>query len=365
MSKAIGYAAKHSVSELRPMSIERREVSGTDVAIEILFCGVCHSDVHQVHNDWKNTIYPCMPGHEIVGRVTAVGGDVTKYKVSDTVGVGCMVDSCHRCKSCREGLQQYCEEGFIATYNGNQRTPTEENRTYGGYSDSIVVREDFVLRIPENLNPAAAAPLLCAGVTTYSPMRHWKVGAGTKVGIVGFGGLGQVATKLAHAMGADVTVITTSEKKIDDAMKIGAAGVIVSTDEKSMKSHVASLDFILSTIPESHDANPYMTLLRRDGIYAVVGCIMPLKGSLDLSKMIVDRKSLVTSLIGGIAETQEVLDFCGEHNIVSEVQMISIDEVNDAFSHLAKGDVDFRYVIDMSTIKGKQEDDSLLGKVGL
>jgi alcohol dehydrogenase (NADP+) len=306
-----------------------------------------------------------MPGHEIIGRIVAKGSAVTKFKVGDLAGVGCMVDSCHECASCREGLEQYCEKGFLATYNGNQRTPSEENHTYGGYSESIVVRDDFVLRIPANLEPSAAAPLLCAGVTTYSPMRHWKVGQGTNVGIVGFGGLGQMAVKLARALGSTVTVLTTHPEKKSDALKLGAARVIVSSDAAEMKRSARTLDFILSTIPQPHDANRFMPLLKRDGTYTVVGCIAPLKTPLDLSQMLIDRKSLGTSLIGGIAETQEVLDFCGKHNIVSEIKIISIDQLNDAFKQIDKGELDFRYVIDMSTLRGKTEDDSLASKVGL
>lgn len=365
MSQVIGYAVKHSVSSLRPMSIERREPAGTDIAIDILFCGVCHSDVHQAKNEWKNTIYPCMPGHEIVGRVSAVGPDATKYKVGDIVGVGCMVDSCQHCDACKAGLENYCENGFIATYNGNQRTPSEDNHTYGGYSESIVVRQDFVLRIPDGMEPAVAAPILCAGVTTYSPMKYWGVGPGKKVGIVAYGGLGQMATKIAKALGADVTVITHSPDKKQDALARGASQVIVSSHQDEMKANANKLDFILSTIPQSHDANPYMTLLRRDGVYAVVGCIAPLKGALDLSTMVIDRKSLGTSLIGSIAETQEILDFCAKHKIGPEIKIVPYDDINDAFKQVDEGAVDFRFVLDTATLKGKQVDESVAAKVGL
>ena len=363
--KIMGYAAKHSISSLRPMSIERADPKPNEVEIHILFCGVCHSDVHQVKNDWKNTLYPCMPGHEIVGRVRRVGSSVTRHKEGDLVGVGCMVDSCHTCSACNAGLEQYCEVGATATYNGNLREPKPDANTFGGYSESIVVREDFVLKVPSNLDPAAAAPLLCAGVTTYSPLKHWKAGPGVKVGIVGFGGLGQLATKLARALGAEVTVISTSEAKLPDAKNLGAWTTILSTSQEQMKAHERSLDLILSTIPESHDANLYVPLLRREGTYVVIGCLMPLAKPLEMTPMLMDRKSLGSTLIGGIAETQEVLDFCSKHGIVSETKVISIDQVNDAFAEVNKGVPDFRYVIDMASLAGKTEDTSIVSKLGL
>ena len=358
MIKTLGYAAKHSFSDLKPFEIERREPTANEVQIDILFCGVCHSDIHQVKNVWKNTVYPCMPGHEIVGRVVKAGASVTKHKVGDLVGVGCMVDSCNSCASCNEGLENYCENGFTATYNGNLRTPSKENLTYGGYSENIVVREDFVLRIPAGMDAAAASPLMCAGVTTYSPLKHWKVAPGTKVGVAGLGGLGHMAVKLAVAMGAEVSVITTSPDKSADAKKLGVKQVILSEDKDSMKQHERSLDFILSTIPEPHDVNPYMTLLKRDGTLTVVGCIAPLSKVVDLSKMIPDRKSLGTSIIGSITETQEVLDFCSKHNIVSDIKIIDIDAIGDAFAEIENGEIDFRYVIDMATLKGKKAEDA-------
>jgi alcohol dehydrogenase (NADP+) len=356
MKKTIGYSAKNSASELRPFEVERRDPLSNDVEIDIRYCGVCHSDVHQARNEWKNTVYPCMPGHEIVGTVASVGSRVTKFKVGDTVGVGCMVDSCRECTSCRAGLENYCERGFLGTYNGNLRTPTKENLTYGGYSERIVVREDFVLRMPSNLDLAGAAPLLCAGVTTYSPLRHWNAGPGKNVGIVGLGGLGQVATKIARAMGATVTVITTTEEKQSIALKLGAAAAILSSDKAQMDKAARTLDVILSTIPEAHDPNPFLPLLRRDGVYVVVGCLVPLEVPLDCSAMNPDRRSVGTTLIGSIAETQEMLEFCGKHNIVSEIQTIPIDQINDAFAQVDKGRVAFRYVLDMATLKGKQED---------
>jgi uncharacterized zinc-type alcohol dehydrogenase-like protein len=366
MAKILGYAAHHSFSDLKPFEFERKEPQPNEVKIDILYCGVCHSDVHQVKNEWKNTVYPCLPGHEIVGRVAEVGGSVSKYKVGDLVGVGCMVDSCHQCDACHEGLENYCDskDGFLATYNGYMPNPKPENNTFGGYSESIVVREDFVLRIPEGMDPAATAPIMCAGVTTYSPMRHWKVGAGTKVGIIGFGGLGQMAVKIAKAMGAEVSVITRSKKKIKDAQKMGASVVILSKDEDSMKQHAKSLDFILSTIPQPHDVNPYMTLLKRDGTLTIVGCIAPLKKPLNIATLIPDRKSLGTSLIGSIRETQEVLDFCAEHKILPEIKVIPVDDINRVFDEIDKGKIDFRYVIDIATLKGKQpESETIVEKV--
>ncbi len=362
MTKIIGYAAQHSFSDLAPMDIQRREPVGNDVEIDILYCGVCHSDVHQAKNEWKNTVYPCMPGHKIVGRVTRMGPAATHYKIGDLVGVGCMVDSCQQCDACDEGLENYCEEGFTGTYNGNQRKPDKENLTYGGYSQSIVVREDFVLRIPDGMDAAAAAPLLCAGVTTYSPMRHWKVGQGTKVGIIGLGGLGHVAVKIAVAMGADVTVITRSKDKTADALKLGAKHVIHSEDKDSMTMHERSQEFILNTIPEEHDLNPYMMLLKRDGTLTVVGCFMPFTKALDPSKLLIDRKSLGTSLIGGIAETQEVLNFCAEHDILADIKIISVDKINDVYTEIDKGEIDFRYVIDMGTLKHQQAEKTMFEK---
>jgi uncharacterized zinc-type alcohol dehydrogenase-like protein len=276
-----------------------------------------------------------------------------------------MVDSCRECDACRAGLENYCERGFLGTYNGNLRTPTKENLTYGGYSERITVREEFVLRMPTHLDPAASAPLLCAGVTTYSPLKHWKAGPGTQVGVAGLGGLGQMAVKLARAMGATVTVITTSREKRDAALRLGAAEAVVSTDKAEMQAHAGRLDLIVSTIPQPHDPNLYMPLLRREGVYVVVGCLAPLKAPLDCSKLNIDRKSVGTTLIGGIAETQELLDFCGKHSIVSEIEVIPIDRVNEAFGEVDDGRVAFRYVIDMATLKGKQPDESLAAKVGL
>lgn len=353
MIKAIGYAAANSFSSLKPHAFDRPDLKQDEVLIEIQYCGVCHSDVHQVKNEWKNTIYPCLPGHEIIGVVKQAGAMVAKFKIGDRVGVGCMIDSCHSCPSCVEGLEQYCESetGFLATYNSHQRKPSKEHHTFGGYADNIVVKEDFVLNIPESLDSATAAPLLCAGVTTYSPMKHWNVGVGTKIGIIGIGGLGQMAIKIARALGAEVTAITTNEEKKHVALSLGAKNTINSSSDVEMSQNLNSLDFILSTIPQTHDANIYFPLLKRDGVLTIVGCIAPLKNPLDLSKILIDRKSLGTSLIGGIAETQEILEFCAEHLISSDIELISIDQINEAFTQIDKGEIPFRYVIDMKTLK--------------
>ncbi|MBC7660708.1 MAG: NAD(P)-dependent alcohol dehydrogenase [Chitinophagaceae bacterium] len=367
MIQAIGYATKSAHAALKPYEFTRPDPKANEVQIKITHCGICHSDVHQARNEWNNTLYPCMPGHEIIGRVEKTGSAVKKFKTGDIVGVGCMVDSCKECPSCKEGLEQYCEseKGFLATYNGNQRMPSPENHTYGGYSNLIVVREDFVLTIPQNLDPAAAGPILCAGVTTYSPLRHWGVKSGHKVGIIGLGGLGHMAVKLAKAMGAEVSVITTSKEKREDALALGAKEVILSDDNADMKKHKSSFDFILSTIPQPHDVNPYAELLKRDGVITIVGCIAPLTKPLDMSKLLMDRRSLGTSLIGGIKETQEVLDFCSKHNIQPNTRLVSVDKINEAFDEIDAGKIDFRYVIDMATLAEKHEDKSILGKIGI
>ncbi len=351
MTKTLAYGTKDSHSHLKPMEIERRALSNNDVKIDIEFCGVCHSDLHQAKNDWANTVYPCVPGHEIVGRVAEIGSDVKGFKIGDLVGVGCMVDSCDHCESCAEGLEQYCENGPDLTYNGNMRKPNPSSHTFGGYAQQIVVKDHFVLRMPANLDPAAAAPLLCAGITTYSPLRHWDIGEGDRVGVIGMGGLGHMAIKLAVAMGAEVTAITTSPDKGEHAKSIGAHHVIVSKEKDQMAANANSFDFILNTIPVSHDLNPYIALLRRDGILTVVGCLTPFTAPMAGGTLIMGRKSVNGSLIGGIEETQEMLDFCGAHNILPEIKTIPIDEINDAFKTLEKGDADYRFVIDMSTLK--------------
>ena len=351
-TRTLGYVAKSATAPLEPFTFERRALRPSDVQIEILFCGVCHSDIHQARNEWKNTIYPCVPGHEIVGRVTAVGNDVTKFKVGDLAGVGCLVDSCQDCASCADGLEQYCEKGMVLTYNGKDKESGDI--TYGGYSTSIVVTESFVLHVPENLDLKAVAPLLCAGITLYSPLRHWNVQAGQSVGIIGLGGLGHMGVKLAHAMGAKVTVITTSPGKEADARKLGADEVLISKDPAAMQKAAESFDLIVNTIPVGHDINPYVALLKRDATMVIVGAVEPLKGAVNSGALVMRRKSVAGSLIGGIAETQEMLDFCGKHNVVSDIEMIDIADINAAYDRTVKGDVKYRFVIDMASLK-KQE----------
>ncbi len=354
---AVGYAAKSKRSDLKPLAFARRDVGPKDVAIAIEYCGVCHSDIHQVRNEWGNTVWPCLPGHEIVGRVTDVGTEVTKHKRGDLVAVGCMVDSCRECGPCRAGIEQYCEgpHSWTATYNGPMKP--DGTNTFGGYSDRVVVTEDFVLRVPDSLTTvgnaglASVAPLLCSAVTTYSPLRHWKVGPGQRVGIVGLGGLGHVAVKLARALGAEVVVFTTSKKRKEaDARRFGASDVVDSTDKKAMQAHASSLDFVLSTIPEAHDVNPYVQLLKLDGTITLVGVLTALEKGTDNQQVAFHRRSVAGSLIGGIAETQEVLEFCAQHGIASEVEVIPIQEINDAYDKVVDGKVRYRYVIDMATL---------------
>lgn len=345
--KAFGTeAAKAPLNEL---SINRRKATPHDVEIEILFCGVCHSDLHTARNEWHGTTYPCVPGHEIVGKVISVGNHVSKFKIGDVVGVGCLVDSCRECEYCKEGLEQYCEPGNTQTYNSPDKylgTPT-----FGGYSESVVVDEDFVLHIPENLDLAATAPLLCAGITTYSPLHHWKVGPGKKVGIVGIGGLGHMGIKIAKAMGAHVVAFTTSESKFAEAKRLGADEVVLSKDDTQMAAYKGKLHFILDAVSADHDINAYLGLLRVDGSLALVGAPeepLPVAAF----SVIIGRKSFAGSSIGGIAETQEMLDFCGKHNITADIEMIDIQNINDAYERLLKGDVKYRFVIDMASLKG-------------
>ncbi|MGE5085155.1 MAG: NAD(P)-dependent alcohol dehydrogenase [Bacillota bacterium] len=346
MIKAKGFAAPAANAPLAPFSFERRDLRDNDVHIEIQYCGVCHSDIHQVRDEWGRGMFPMVPGHEIVGKVIAVGSKVNKFKVGDLAGVGCMVDACLDCHSCKDGLEQFCENGFVGTYNGKNKDGTP---TYGGYSNSIVVREEFCLSIPKNLNLAAVAPLLCAGITTYSPLRHWKITKGQKVGIVGLGGLGHMAVKLANAMGAHVTVFTTSPAKIEDAKRLGAHEVIISKDMEQMKNHANTFDFILDTVSAPHDYNLYLSLLRRDGNMVLVG--LPDKPpTLQAAALIMGRRKLGGSLIGGIAETQEMLDFCAKHNIVSDIEMIPIQNINVAYERMIKSDVKYRFVIDMKSL---------------
>lgn len=342
------YAAQSATSSVTPFTIERRTPTEKDVAIEILFCGVCHSDLHQARNDWQNSVYPVVPGHEIVGRVTKVGSGVTKFKEGDLAAVGCMVDSCRTCPQCTKGLEQYCAKFPILTYNGADKH--SGGMTYGGYSEAIVVDEDFVLKVPENLDLAAVAPLLCAGITTYSPLRHWKVGKGQKVGIVGLGGLGHMGVKFAHAFGAHVVLFTTSPNKVDDALRLGADEVVISKDASEMAKHAGSFDFILDAVSAEHDINAYLNLLTVDGTLVQVGAPeKPLPVS--VFSLIMGRRQFAGSLIGGIAETQEMLDFCGKHGIVSDIEMIPIQKVNEAYDRLLKSDVKYRFVIDMASIR--------------
>ena len=360
MIQTLGYAANHSFSSLKPHPFEREEAKPNEVQIEVLFCGVCHSDIHQVKNEWSNTVYPCMPGHEIVGRVARVGADVTRHRVGDLVGVGCMIDSCRHCEPCKSGEENYCEgpNSWLATYNGPmvpaKKSPDGTNtygrdNTFGGYSTTVVVPEDFVLKIPAALKPEVAAPILCAGVTTYSPMKHWGVKAGDKVGILGFGGLGDMAAKLAKAMGAEVYLFTQEKEKIAEAAKLGATGVLAD-DKEALKKLKGSLDFILSTIPEKTDLNPFVVLLKRNASLVIVGALEPLEPFNNM-QIAGHRNSVGGSLIGSIAETQEVLDFCAEHNIGPDIQVIPITEINDAYKKVEDGEVRFRYVIDISTLK--------------
>jgi uncharacterized zinc-type alcohol dehydrogenase-like protein len=342
------YAAQAATSPLAPFSMQRREPLPGDVAIEILFCGVCHSDLHQARDEWHNTVYPCVPGHEIVGRVTRVGGKVKKFKPVDLAAVGCMVDSCRKCASCQRDLEQFCEQGMTLTYNSPD--PHSGGVTYGGYSENIVVDEAFVLRVPKNLDLAAAAPLVCAGITTYSPLRFWKVGKGQKVGIVGLGGLGHMGVKFAHAFGAEVVLFTTSPGKTKDALRLGANQVVLSKNEAEMKKHAKTFDFILDAVAASHDLNAYLNLLKLDGTLAMVGAPEhPLPVA--VFNLILPRRKFTGSLIGGIAETQEMLDFCGKHAIVSDIELIGMAQINQAYERMLKGDVKFRFVIDMATLK--------------
>ncbi|MBA3928611.1 putative zinc-type alcohol dehydrogenase-like protein [Pseudoxanthomonas japonensis] len=349
MSAAHGYAARSSDQPLTAFAFERREPGPQDVRIEILYCGVCHSDLHTARNEWQNTLYPSVPGHEIVGRVTAVGSGVQAFKVGDIAGVGCIVDSCRTCASCQEGEEQYCENGFTGTYNGPL---FGGENTYGGYSDQIVVDAKYVLRIAhDEAQLAAVAPLLCAGITTYSPLAHWKVGPGSKVGVVGLGGLGHMAVKIAKAMGAYVVLFTTSERKREDALRLGADEVVVSKDDAQMAAQGNKLDFIINTVAAPHNLDPFLNALKRDGTLALVGAPDQPHPSPGVFNLILKRRSIAGSLIGGIRETQEMLDFCAKHGIVSDIETIRMDEINTAYERMLKGDVKYRFVIDMATLK--------------
>ena len=350
MSNAIGYAAHDPSTPLVPYSFTRRDVGPNDVKIDILYCGVCHSDLHTARNEWNNTLYPSVPGHEIVGRVTAVGEAVSRFKVGDIAGVGCLVDSCRTCPSCGEGLEQYCENGFTGTYNGPAFGGGEN--TLGGYSDNIVVDQHFVLRIShDEASLAAVAPLLCAGITTYSPLRQWKVGPGQKVGVVGLGGLGHMEVKIANAMGAHVVLFTTSPDKKEDALRLGASEVVVSKNPDEMAAHLNSFDFILNTVAAPHNLDAFVALLKRDATMTLVGAPASPHPSPSVFGLIFKRRRIAGSLIGGIDETQEMLDFCAEHSIVSDIEMIDIQDINDAYERMLKSDVKYRFVIDMASLK--------------
>lgn len=343
------YGAQSPESGVHPMRIERRELRPDDVAISIDYCGICHTDIHFVENDWGMTEYPVVPGHEIIGRVTAVGGDVAGFQPGDLVGVGCLVDSCRACDACDQGLEQYCTGGMVVTYNGEDRH--DGSKTFGGYSEDIVVSERFVLRVPDGLDPAAAAPILCAGITTYSPLKHFGVGAGHRVGVIGMGGLGHMGVKFARALGAEVTLFTRSESKVAEAEKQGAHHVVVSTDQAQMDAVAGTFDFILDTVPVQHDLNPYLATLRFNGIHILVGQPEPIEPPLDAGAMVFRRLAVAGSLIGGLPETQEVLDFCAEHGIACDVEMLEIHNVNEAYERMKRGDVRYRFVIDMKSLK--------------
>jgi alcohol dehydrogenase (NADP+) len=352
MPKAIAFAAQSASAPLAKVSIDRREPGANDVQIDILYCGVCHSDLHQARNEWSDwgpTVYPCVPGHEIIGRVTKVGKNVKNFKKGDMAGVGCMVDSCRKCPSCKSGEENLCKTGFTLTYN----SPDKQSGgvTYGGYSTQIVVDKNFVLKIPKKLDPARAAPLLCAGITTYSPLRHWKVKKGQKVGIVGLGGLGHMGLKFAKAMGAHVVLFTTSPDKVKDGKKLGAKEVVISKDPEQMAKHADSFDFILNTVAAPHNLDAYISLLKRDGTMCVVGVPATPHPSPHVINLIFRRRALAGSLIGGIKETQEMLNFCAKHGIAPEIEMIPMQKIEEAFGRMLKSDVKYRFVIDMETLK--------------
>jgi uncharacterized zinc-type alcohol dehydrogenase-like protein len=348
-SKIAAYGAATATNPLAATTIERRAPGEHDVALDVLFCGVCHSDLHTARNEWGNTVYPTVPGHEIVGRVTAVGAKVGKFKAGDIVGVGCMVDSCQHCKPCDDGLEQYCENGFTGTYNGPEQG--SGGNTFGGYSAHMVVRESFVLKVGhDEASLAAVAPLLCAGITTYSPLRQWGVTTGHKVGIVGLGGLGHMGVKIAAAMGAHVVLFTTSPDKREDALRLGAKEVVVSKNPEEMAAHTGTFDFILNTVAAPHKLDPFLQLLKLDGTMTLVGAPASPHPSPGVFNLIMKRRRLAGSLIGGIAETQEMLDFCAKHKIVSDIEMIRMDEINTAYERMLKSDVKYRFVIDMASL---------------
>lgn len=347
-ANVLGFAAQSAQEALAPFRFDRRDPRPDDVVIEILYCGVCHSDLHTARNDWGWTIYPVVPGHEIIGRVIEVGSEVTKFKAGDRVGVGCLVDSCRHCEACDSGEEQYCDEG-VFTYGGVDKH--DHTVTQGGYSEKVVVSDKFVLRIPDTLDLKGAAPLLCAGITTWSPLRHWKVGPGSKVAVVGLGGLGHMALKLAKALGAEVTLFTRSRGKEADARRLGADHIILSTDTAQMEAARSRFNLILDTVPYAHDLNPYIPTLKTDGTLVLVGFLGAQEPALHTAPMVLRRKAVAGSLIGGIAETQELLDFCGKHNITSDIEVIRMQDINEAYERMLKSDVKYRFVIDMVSLK--------------
>jgi alcohol dehydrogenase (NADP+) len=348
MSTTQAYAAQSATSPLTPFSFERREPRPTDVQIEILYCGVCHSDIHQARNEWGNAGYPMVPGHEIIGKVTAIGGQVTGFAIGETVGVGCLVDSCRVCPDCTDHQEQFCN---APTFTYNSPDNISGGNTYGGYSTQIVVDQHFVLHISDKLDPASAAPLLCAGITTYSPLKHWQIGKGDKVGIVGLGGLGHMGVKFARAMGAHVVLFTTSASKVDDAIRLGAHEAVISTDPDAMQRHRLSFDFILNTVAVAHDLDSFTELLKRDGTLCLVGVPEQPHPSPSVGNLIFKRRQLAGSLIGGLKETQEMLDFCADHDIVSDIEIISIQAINQAYERMLKSDVKYRFVLDLASLK--------------
>ncbi|GAC1417342.1 MAG: NAD(P)-dependent alcohol dehydrogenase [Flavisolibacter sp.] len=347
MTSAKGYAAKNATTPLGPFNFERRNLGPRDIKIEILYCGVCHSDIHQVRDEWGGSIFPMVPGHEIVGRVTETGAQVRKFKAGDLAGVGCLVDSCRECNNCKQGLEQFCENGSVATYNSKEKDG--KTPTYGGYSNQIVVVEDFVLKVSEKLPLQAVAPLLCAGITTYSPLRHWKVGKGHKVGILGLGGLGHMAVKFSASFGAEVTMLSTTANKEVDAKRLGAHKFALTKDPEQVKKLSNHFDFIIDTVSAPHDYNMYLAMLRTNGVMICVGA-PPAPAQVPAFNLILNRRSIGGSLIGGLPETQEMLDYCAAHNIVSDVEVISIKKINEAYERMLKGDVRYRFVIDMATL---------------
>ncbi|CAH9018545.1 NAD(P)-dependent alcohol dehydrogenase [Candidatus Nitrosacidococcus sp. I8] len=351
MPQIAAYAAQRSDQPLVPHTIERRIPNAHDIAIDIRYCGVCHSDLHTARNEWRDTLYPCVPGHEIIGTVVSIGKSVTKFKVGDTVGVGCMVGSCGHCHSCQAGEENYCEQGFTLTYNSKD---SNHSHTFGGYSTHIVVNEQFVLSIAHQNNLAAIAPLLCAGITMYSPLRHWHVDSTKKVGIVGLGGLGHMGVKLAHAMGAHVVLFTTSPNKASEARNLGADEVVISKDPKQMNSHAASLNFIINTVAVPHDLDPYLSLLKKNGTLCLVGVPPEPHPMPHTFSLISKRRAIAGSLIGGVKETQEMLDFCAKHNIVSDIETIPMKDINVAYERMLKSDVKYRFVIDMQTLRDEK-----------